>query len=117
VGEILRLMTPIAERSTHHDQRIVHRDLSRNIPAGCANLPYLTDFGLAKELTTRLGYALCVGHVDLYAAGAVFGGTLSTARPVQLWHYPVPVIHGQLPYEGKVAVGMRQIRLANECPT
>src|SRR5258708_12592080 len=82
VGEILRLMTPIAETLDYiHQQRIVHRDLKPgNILLDAQDLPYLTDFGLAKELTADTRPMHSASGTVTYMRPEQFSGGLPSTR-------------------------------------
>src|SRR5262249_44995887 len=117
---LLAILRPVAEALDYiHAQQIVHRDLKPdNILIDTRNIPYLTDFGLARQLEdgtsqrhSRSGTPhymppeqLTGGEVTIYSDQFSFGIIL------------FQLLTGQLPFEGKFALGMQQLKTPEKLP-
>jgi serine/threonine protein kinase len=113
ISEIVRLMQPIAETLDYiHEQRVVHRDLKPgNILLDAQDLPYVTDFGLAKELTDETRPMHSASGTLTYMPPEQFSGGSMSVRSDQ-YSFGIllyQLFTGELPYEGRVALGMRQL--------
>ncbi len=120
VQEVLRLMTPIGSTLDYiHQERVVHRDLKPgNILLDAQGLPYLTDFGLAKELTDETRPMHSASGTLTYMPPEQFsGGSMSPSSDMYSFGILLyQLFSGELPYEGKVALGMRQIATQDRMP-
>ncbi len=118
--EVLRLIGPIASTLDYiHEQRVVHRDLKPgNILLDAQGLPYLTDFGLAKQLTDETRPMHSASGTLTYMPPEQFsGGGLSIQSDIYSFGILLyQLFTGDLPYEGKVALGMRQLNKPEELP-
>ncbi len=120
ISEVLRLITAIAETLDYiHDQNVVHRDLKPgNILLDAQSAPYLTDFGLAKELSEETKQIHSAAGTLTYMPPEQFTGGVITRRS-DLYSFGMMLFQlfaGDLPYEGKVAFGLRQISSPEKLP-
>src|SRR5258708_8074594 len=104
-NEITRLMLLVAETLDYiHEQRVVHRDLKPgNILLDAQGLPYLTDFGLAKEISDETRPMHSASGTLTYMPPEQFsGGGMSSSSDL----YSFGILLDQLltvvlPYDGK----------------
>ncbi|MEP7284948.1 MAG: protein kinase [Chloroflexota bacterium] len=113
LDEIVALIRPIASALDYiHTQHIVHRDLKPgNILLDAQGFPYLTDFGLAKEITDETMPMHSVSGTLTYMPPEQFSGSELSDRSDQ-YSFGIllyQLFTGQLPYEGRAALGMRQL--------
>jgi serine/threonine protein kinase len=112
-NEIIRLMIPVAETLDYiHEQRIVHRDLKPgNILLDAQGLPYLSDFGLAKQLSDDTAPLHSSSGTFTYMPPEQFTGSTLSVNSDQ-YSFGIllyQLFSGELPYQGEVALGMRQL--------
>jgi serine/threonine protein kinase len=121
IPEILRLMTYVAATLDYiHEKKVVHRDLKPgNILLDAQGLPYLTDFGLAKELTAETVPMHSSSGTLTYMPPEQFSGGAMSVRSDQ-YSFGIllyQLFTGQLPHDGKVALGMRQLSTSEKLPS
>jgi serine/threonine protein kinase len=120
IPEVLRLMNLVASTLDYiHEQRVVHRDLKPgNILLDVQGLPYLTDFGLAKELTDETKPMHSASGTLTFMPPEQFSGGVMSVRSDQ-YSFGIllyQLFTGQLPYDGKIALGMRQLNRDEKMP-
>jgi serine/threonine protein kinase len=120
IPEVLRMMSLIASTLDYiHEQRVVHRDLKPgNILLDVQGLPYLTDFGLAKQLTDETRPMHSASGTLTFMPPEQFSGGMMSVRSDQ-YSFGIllyQLFTGQLPFDGKVALGMRQLNRDEKMP-
>ncbi len=119
-SELVRYMMPVAETLDYiHEQHIVHRDLKpSNILLDAQDLPYVTDFGLAKILSDETqGMHSGSGTLTYMPPEQFIGGALSARSDIYSFGILLyELFTGSQPYEGRVALGMRQISHREHIP-
>lgn len=120
IPEVLRLMNFVASTLNYiHEQRVVHRDLKPgNILLDVQGLPYLTDFGLAKQLTDETRPMHSASGTLTFMPPEQFSGGMMSVRSDQ-YSFGIllyQLFTGQLPFDGKVALGMRQLNRDEKMP-
>jgi len=118
--EILRLMTPIASTLDYlHEQRVVHRDFKPpNILLDARGTPYLTDFGMAKQLTDETRQLHSVSGTLTYMAPEQFNGG-NVSRKSDLYSFGITLYQlfsGGLPFGGEYVFALRQANRGDELP-
>jgi serine/threonine protein kinase len=118
--ELIRLMYPIAQALDFiHGQNIVHRDLKPgNILLDATGIPYLTDFGLARQLSEHTPQMHSISGTILYMAPEQFtGGAITTASDQYSFGLILfQTLTGQLPLSGKFVYAMRQSNTNERLP-
>jgi serine/threonine protein kinase len=120
IEEILRCGTEIASALDYlHSEGVIHRDLkSQNILLDLRDNCYLTDFGLARLVSTST-VAFHTGHgTPPYASPEQIQSRALTSRS-DLFSFGIllyEMFTGQLPWNGKKQLGMEQLNSEQELP-
>jgi serine/threonine protein kinase len=120
VDEIVRYGTEIASALDYlHSQGIIHRDLkSQNILLDLRDISYLTDFGLARMVSTST-VAFHTGHgTPPYASPEQIQSRALTAKS-DLYSFGIllyEMFTGQLPWNGKKQLSIEQLNSNQELP-
>ena len=120
IEEILRYGTEIASALDYlHSEGVIHRDLkSQNILLDLRDNCYLTDFGLARLVSTST-VAFHTGHgTPPYASPEQIQSRALTSRS-DLFSFGIllyEMFTGQLPWNGKKQLGMEQLNSEQELP-
>lgn len=120
LDEIVRCGTEIASALDYlHGQGIIHRDLkSQNILLDLRNHCYLSDFGLARLITTST-LAFHTGHgTPPYASPEQVQSRVLTAKS-DLYSFGIllyEMFTGQLPWNGKRQLSVEQLTANQELP-
>jgi len=124
LGEVIETLEPIADAVDHaHSMGIIHRDLKpSNIILDAAGRPYLTDFGLGKQLDsgTQLSQpGVAIGTLE-YMAPEQFTGAVAGANPAAIDTYALGCVAfaclaGRPPFE-RSAPEQLMYAHANEAP-
>jgi serine/threonine protein kinase len=120
IDEIVRCGTEIASALDYlHGQGVIHRDLkSQNILLDLRDNCYLTDFGLARLVTTST-LAFHTGHgTPPYASPEQIQSRALTPRS-DLFSFGIllyEMFTGQLPWNGKKQLSMEQLNSKQELP-
>lgn len=120
VEEIVRYATETASALDYlHSQGIIHRDLkSQNVLLDLRNHSYLSDFGLARMLSTST-VAFHTGHgTPPYASPEQIQSRAITLKS-DLFSFGIllyEMFTGQLPWNGKKQLGMEQLNSNQELP-
>ena len=120
MDEIVRCATEIASALDYlHSQGIIHRDLkSQNILLDLRDNCYLTDFGLARMVSTST-VAFHTGHgTPPYASPEQIQSRALTSRS-DLYSFGIllyEMFTGQLPWNGKKQLSIEQLNSNQELP-
>ncbi len=120
VDEALRYASEIAAALTYlHQQGIIHRDLkSSNVLIDLSRNAYLSDFGIARFLSTST-QALHTGRGTPIYAPPEQHRMAAISPQSDLYSFGIllyELFTGHLPWDGESALGIRQLYSAEELP-
>ena len=120
VDEVLRIGDAIAKALDYaHENNVIHLDLKPpNILLDSGKSPYLADFGLATMLDAR-GRAQNPGSGTLLYMAPEQMTSETIDHRADIYAFSIMLFHmlsGQLPFEGRTTLAMRQIQLGEELP-
>lgn len=117
---ILQILMPIAEALDYvHQQRVVHRDLKpSNILLDAQGSPYLTDFGMSREVSDDTQQFHSVSGTLPYMSPEQLSSQFLTTQSDQ-YSFGLMLFQlftGSLPHEGQMVFSLRQLNFGEKLP-
>jgi hypothetical protein len=120
MDEVLRLGNAVAQALDYaHSNNVIHLDLKPpNILLDSSGAPYLADFGLATVLDKQ-GRARNPGSGTLLYMAPEQMTSETIDHRADIYAFSIMIFHmltGQLPFEGRVPLAMRQLQAGDALP-